>query len=56
MEFVWNIALFILIVGGSALITQWFTRNVYRRCPKCHSLNAKRRTACRVCGEPTVER
>jgi len=50
MEIVSNVALFVLIIGGSALITQWFAHRMYRRCPSCHSLNARRRAACRVCG------
>jgi hypothetical protein len=38
----------ILIV--SALITNWFARTMYNRCPSCATLNARRRTECRSCG------
>lgn len=49
MEAALNILLVVLILGGSALITHWFTRFMYVRCRECGSLNAKRRTHCRVC-------
>jgi hypothetical protein len=42
-------AIFVAILGGSALITQWFARTMYRRCAACGTLNAKRRTHCRAC-------
>ena len=41
------------VLGGilvvSALITNWFARNMYNRCGQCGTLNAKRRTHCRAC-------
>jgi len=54
VEMVWNICLLILILGGSALVTQWFAHNMYNRCQKCGSLNAKRRSSCRVCRKPIM--
>ncbi len=50
MEILLNILLLLLILGGSAMITQWFARTMYKHCPQCASLNARRRTHCRVCG------
>jgi hypothetical protein len=47
-----SLALLIAILGGSAVFTQFFTRKMYNRCRKCGALNAKRRSQCRVCGEP----
>ena len=38
----------ILVV--SAIITEWFARTMYNRCPACRTLNARRRTHCRACG------
>ncbi|HYP27980.1 MAG TPA: hypothetical protein VE262_14790 [Blastocatellia bacterium] len=44
----------ILVIGGiliiPALLTNAFTRAMYFRCEQCRSLNAKRRSLCRVCG------
>jgi hypothetical protein len=40
-----NVLLLTVILGGSALITQWFTRKAYNRCSKCGGLNAKRRSS-----------
>ena len=45
-----NVALAIGILGGSALITHLFARAMYLTCPKCHTLNARRRVRCRHCG------
>ena len=45
-----NVALVIAILGGSALITQLFARVMYITCPKCRTLNARRRVECRQCG------
>jgi hypothetical protein len=47
-----NVALVIAILGGSALITRLFARAMYIPCPKCRTLNARRRNRCRNCGEP----
>jgi hypothetical protein len=45
----------IAVLGGilvlSAVVTNLFTRKVYFTCGECRSLNAKRRTHCRVCGQ-----
>jgi hypothetical protein len=46
-----SIAVLVAILGGSALITQWFARTMYRACAACGTLNAKRRTHCRACGQ-----
>jgi hypothetical protein len=44
----------IAVLGGilviSAVLTNLFTRKMYFKCGECGSLNAKRRTQCRVCG------
>jgi hypothetical protein len=44
----------IAVLGGilalSAVLTNLFTRKMYFKCGGCASLNAKRRTHCRVCG------
>jgi hypothetical protein len=45
-----NVALAIGILGGSALITHLFARAMYVTCPRCHTLNARRRKQCRTCG------
>ena len=39
------------ILGFSALLTHWFTRWMYLTCDACHTLNARRRTHCRRCGQ-----
>ena len=49
-----NLLGFALVVGilaSSAWITHRFTRAMYRTCAGCGTLNAKRRTHCRSCGE-----
>lgn len=45
-----NVALAVAILGGSALVTHFFARAMYITCPKCRTLNARRRVACRKCG------
>jgi hypothetical protein len=45
-------AVFVGILGLSAVVTQLFARKMYNRCAKCGNLNAKRRSHCRICGEP----
>jgi hypothetical protein len=46
----------IAVLGGililSAFITRLFTRRMYFKCARCGNLNAKRRTNCRICGDP----
>jgi hypothetical protein len=39
-----------VILGASALITNWFARTMYNRCAACGTLNARRRAHCRSCG------
>jgi len=51
-----DILLTIGVLGGilvlSAIVTGAFTRAMYYRCGGCGSLNAKRRSLCRVCNQP----
>ena len=49
MDFLLNFFLLVIILGGSAVLTSWFTRIMYIRCHKCGALNAKRRNECRIC-------
>jgi hypothetical protein len=51
-DFLINIALLVVILGSSALLTNAFTRRMYYKCARCGSLNAKRRTQCRICQAP----
>jgi hypothetical protein len=44
-----NLAVLIVILGSSAIITGWFARTMYIRCADCGTLNARRRTQCRAC-------
>lgn len=46
------ILVLLAILALSAFLTQRFTNAMYNRCPECGSLNAKRRTHCRICGHP----
>ena len=46
-----SILLVLAILGVSAVLTQWFARTMYITCPHCRTLNARRRTQCRACGE-----
>jgi len=50
-----EIVLVVAILGGSALVTHLFARAMYVTCPKCRTLNARRRSKCRTCGEPLSE-
>ena len=50
-----EIVLVVAILGGSALLTHLFARVMYVTCPKCRTLNARRRSKCRTCGEPLSE-
>ena len=47
-----NLAVAVGILGLSAVLTGLFTRKMYYRCRQCGTLNAKRRTQCRACGQP----
>jgi len=46
-----QIGLAIAILGGAGVITHFFARAMYITCPKCRTLNARRRLQCRGCGE-----
>jgi hypothetical protein len=46
-----GLVLVVAILGLSALLTHWFARAMYVACSSCHTLNARRRTHCRECGE-----
>ena len=50
-----SILLVVAILGGCAILTQLFARVMYRHCPECGILNARRRLQCRKCGIPLVE-
>jgi hypothetical protein len=45
-----SILLLVGILGASALITHFFARAMYLTCPRCRTLNARRRIQCRNCG------
>ena len=47
-----SLALVVGILGLSAVLTELFARKMYNRCPQCKTLNAKRRSQCRACGQP----
>ncbi len=46
-----SLLLLVAILGASALITHFFARAMYLTCSRCRTLNARRRTHCRNCGE-----
>ena len=50
-----EIVLVVAILGGSALVTHLFARAMYVTCPKCRTLNARRRSECRQWGEALSE-
>ena len=54
LDFLLNAGLIVLILGTSALATKAYANAMYKRCPECETLNAKRRPACRTCGHPFV--
>ena len=58
MKNIGDIILTILVIGGILIVpiflTNAFTRAMYYRCGGCRSLNAKRRSLCRVCGAQLV--
>jgi len=49
----WETVVTIAVLGGilvlSAVITNLFTHAMYIRCAGCNTLNAKRRSHCRIC-------
>jgi hypothetical protein len=44
-----SVAVLLVILVASALITNWFAAAMYIRCAGCGTLNAKRRVQCRTC-------
>jgi hypothetical protein len=50
METLLSLAGLAVILAISAVVTNWFSSTMYRRCNECGTLNARRRTACRQCG------
>jgi hypothetical protein len=46
-----NIGLAVGILGGSYVIMHFFARAMYVRCYACGTLNARRRSVCRQCGD-----
>ncbi|MBI2818681.1 MAG: hypothetical protein HYX73_01765 [Acidobacteria bacterium] len=51
METLLNLLVFVGIMGAAAVFTELFTRKMYYRCGNCATLNAKRRSQCRQCGQ-----
>jgi len=51
-----NAVLAIVILGVSAFVTHLFARAMYATCAKCRTLNARRRSQCRNCGDPLPHR
>jgi hypothetical protein len=49
IETLLSVAVLVVILLLSALITNWFARTMYNRCASCGTLNAKRRAQCRAC-------
>ncbi|MND02296.1 hypothetical protein D3C83_216270 [compost metagenome] len=45
-----NIALAAFVLGSGVVATQIYVRLAYFKCAGCGSLNAKRRSECRICG------
>lgn len=50
-----SVLVVVAILVGCALLTQLFARVMYRRCPECGILNARRRWQCRQCGAPLID-
>jgi hypothetical protein len=46
-----NVALAAAILGGAWALTHLFARAMYIVCPACRTLNARRRSHCRKCGQ-----
>ena len=47
-----NATLVILILGSGWIATRFYVKLAYYECELCGSLNAKRRSECRVCRHP----
>ncbi len=45
-----GIGLVVGILAAGAFLTDLFARAMYIVCPRCHTLNARRRFQCRKCG------
>lgn len=50
-ELLLSLVVFLGILAASAVATELFVRKMYYRCRRCRTINAKRRTHCRACGE-----
>jgi rRNA maturation endonuclease Nob1 len=50
-----TIAVVVAVLVLPLIITNLFVRKMYYRCSACRSLNAKRRTNCRVCGDDLID-
>jgi hypothetical protein len=50
-QYVLDACVVLIILGISAVLTQVFARTMYNRCESCNTLNARRRSQCRRCGE-----
>jgi hypothetical protein len=50
-EILLNAVVAVAILGVSAFATHLFARAMYVTCPHCRTLNARRRSHCRSCGE-----
>ena len=46
-----SVLVVVVILGASALVTNWFARTMYNRCRSCGTLNARRRLECRACNQ-----
>ena len=51
MDTLLNLAIAAGILGLSFVLTDLFVRKMYYRCRQCGTLNAKRRSQCRACGQ-----
>jgi hypothetical protein len=56
IEILLNALVALAILGVSAFATHLFARAMYVTCPKCRTLNARRRNHCRSCGEALPHR
>ncbi len=52
MDTLLNLLVLVGILGTAAVFTELFARKMYYRCRNCDTLNAKRRSQCRQCGQP----
>jgi hypothetical protein len=54
-ETILNGGLIVLILGGSYYLMTLYGRAMYNRCRECGTLNARRRTHCRVCSKEIIK-